>query len=125
MSRSDVVRCLVTYTDWWQPSSTSVLQVGPSKRAAALTDGMRPGLLESLGDRVELRRRMQCLEPRERDVLFLWYVHQLSAIDIAKTLRISRRHCFRIRAAAMRKLVDLGETPPGDAEDSSSSLDRS
>jgi DNA-directed RNA polymerase specialized sigma subunit len=44
------------------------------------------------------------LSDRERCVLFLWYVRQLSAQEIAKELRISRRQCFRIRSAALRAL---------------------
>jgi hypothetical protein len=41
--------------------------------------------------------------------LFLWYVRQLAVGDIAKAIHASRRHCFRIRAAAIHKLVQLGE----------------
>jgi len=70
---------------------------------------MRPGLLETLDERTELCRRMQLLEDRDREVLILWYVMQLEARDIAKALHISRRQCFRRRAAAIRKLVDLDE----------------
>ena len=52
---------------------------------------------------------MQQLSEAERSVLFLWYVRQLAVEDIAKELRISRRQCFRRRASAIRKIVELGE----------------
>jgi DNA-directed RNA polymerase specialized sigma subunit len=73
-------------------------------------DGLRTGLLESLDVRAELCRRVSKLEDRDRDLLFLWYVVQLVAEDIAKALGISRRQCFRRRARAIRRIVELGET---------------
>jgi DNA-directed RNA polymerase specialized sigma24 family protein len=106
-SENEVVRCLVTYTDWWQLVSTSVLSLGPRSRGFS-SDGIRPGLVETLEERMELSRRMAELPPRERGVLFLWYVGQLSATQVARGVGISRRHCFRVRARALRRIVELG-----------------
>ncbi len=39
----------------------------------------------------------------------LSHIKQLDAHEIARELRISRRHCFRRRAAAIRTIVELGE----------------
>ena len=105
-----VILALLTYTDWWQPSTTSVLQVGGARRSLEFGDGLRAGLLETLDVRTELRRRVSQLEDDDRELLFLWYVVQLEAQDIAKGLGISRRHCFRRRARAIRRIVELGET---------------
>jgi hypothetical protein len=105
-----VVRTLLTYTDWWQPTTTSVMQVGAMRRSGrGFTDGISPGLLSTIDVRTELGRRMGLLEERDRTILFLWYVRQLAVGDIAKTIHTSRRHCFRLRASAVRKIVDLGE----------------
>lgn len=112
-TRADVVRCLLTYTDWVQPATTSVLQVAAARREKNVPDGFRAGLLETLDERTELCRRMQIVDERDRQLLFLWYVAQLSAQDIARALRISRRQCFRLRARAIQKIVELGE--PGQA----------
>lgn len=109
-SPRDVIRGLVTYTDWWQPGSTSVMQVGPARRTQGTHDGIPPGLLDSLDERAELCRRMQSVDERDRWLLFLWYVRQLAVEDIAGALGISRRQCFRRRSAAIRKLVELGES---------------
>ena len=111
-SPAEVIRGLLTYTDWWQPATTSVLQVGLARRSRDLPDGIRDGLLESLGDRAELCRRMQRVGPVDRTILFLWYVRQLSAQDIARAVGISRRQCFRRRARAVRAVIDAGQ-PPG------------
>lgn len=109
-SPMSVVRGLVTYTDWWQPSTGSVMPVGAARRGSAVSDGLAPGLLESLDERIELSRRMRAMDDRDRRLLFLWYVRQLSATEIARELGISRRHCFRLRSEAIRRLVELGDS---------------
>jgi hypothetical protein len=103
-----VVWALITYTDWWQPNSASVYNVG-KRRGSFVSDGIREGLLDTLPERDELCRRMQRIAERDRRLLFLWYLRELPAIDIARELRISRRQCFRRRAAVIRRIVDLGE----------------
>jgi hypothetical protein len=105
-----VVRALLTYTDWWQPTSTSVMQVGAMKRSGrGFTDGISPGLISTIDVRTELGRRMGLLKERDRTLLFLWYLQQLAVSDIARIIGTSRRHCFRLRASAIREIVDLGE----------------
>jgi DNA-directed RNA polymerase specialized sigma24 family protein len=106
-SPDEVVRALLTYTDWWQPATASVIPVRAARGAEG--DGIRPGLLEHLDERTELCRRMALLEPRDRELLFLWYVRQLPVEDIAREIRRSARQCFRLRARAIRLLVEAGE----------------
>ena len=105
-SRDEVIRALLTYTDWWQPSTGSILQVGSARRDANAGDGLRAGLVETIDARTELCRRMEALSERERHVLFLWYVRQLAAHEIARELDISRRQCFRLRSRAVDALTD-------------------
>jgi hypothetical protein len=106
---NQVVWALITYTDWWQPSTASIYRVG--RRGRYATDGMRGGLLDTLPERDELCRRMQQVDERARHLLYLWYLRQLEVREVARELRISRRHCFRLRAAAIRRIVELGEDP--------------
>ncbi len=106
-SASDVVRGLITYTDWWQPTSSSVLLVGAARRSSEMADGIGTGLLDRLDERSELRRRMQHLSEPDRRLLYLWYVVQEPATSIARTLGISRRQCFRRRASAIKRIVEL------------------
>jgi hypothetical protein len=105
-SVSDVIRALVTFTDWWQPLTSSVLQVGALRRSSGFGDGIRDGLLDTIGERSELSRRIRQLDERDRRILFLWYVRELPAHEVASEVRISRRQCFRRRSAALRALVD-------------------
>jgi DNA-directed RNA polymerase specialized sigma24 family protein len=104
-----VVRSLITYSDWWQPATGSVLAVAGARRDSDFGDGLRAGLIETLDERTELRRRVGLLSERDRKLLVLWYVVQLPAQDIAKRVGVSRRHCFRLRAGAIRRIVELGE----------------
>ena len=105
-----VIMALLRYTDWWQPGTASVIQVGAARRNSTYSDGIPSGLLATLDERTELCRRMQQVSDAERSVLFLWYVRQLGVDEISHELRISRRQCFRRRASAIRKIVELGES---------------
>jgi DNA-directed RNA polymerase specialized sigma24 family protein len=102
-----VIRCLVTYTDWWQPVTTSVLQVAVSRSQDS--EGFRQGLIDTLDERTEICRRMEHLTNHDRHLLFLWYVEQRPTEEIARLLGISRRQCFRRKGRAIRTLVQLGE----------------
>jgi DNA-directed RNA polymerase specialized sigma subunit len=108
-TRRDVITVLVRYTDWWQPATSSILVAGAARRSNEFSDGIRDGLLDSLDERAELRRRMAHLTERDRRVLFLWYVRELEVSEIARFLKLSRRQCFRIRASAIDRLVEQGE----------------
>lgn len=103
-----VIWCLLTYTDWWQPSSASVMQVGAARRSAGESDGIRPGLLDTLDERTELCRRVAALDDRLRRILFLWYVAQMPVTDIARQIGVSPRQCQRLRARAVDQVVELG-----------------
>ena len=107
-STNQVVWALVTYTDWWQPSTSSVYRVG-NRRGTFASDGIRAGLLDTLPERDELCRRMQLIAERDRRLLYLWYLRQLPVQEIASELRISRRQCFRRRGAVIRRIVELGD----------------
>jgi DNA-directed RNA polymerase specialized sigma subunit len=108
-SPRDVIRCLVTYNDWWQPSSGSILLVGGARRDKTLRDGLNPGVVETIDERTELSRRMQYLSEDDRRILFLWYVKQMHVDLIADSLHLSRRQCFRRKSRSIRAIIDLGE----------------
>jgi DNA-directed RNA polymerase specialized sigma subunit len=94
------------YPDWYQPPTSSVMKVGAARLDKNIGDGLNPGLIETLEERTELCRRMARVSERERLVLFLWYVKQLHVDDVADTLELSRRQCYRLKAKAIRAVVD-------------------
>lgn len=106
-SADEVIRCLVTCTDWWQPSSAWMVKV-KQRRGNHHSDGFRVGLVDSLGERAELTRRLRYISESDRHLLFLWYVEYRQVEDISRILGISRRQCFRRRARIIRDLVELG-----------------
>ena len=86
-----------------------------TRRGTFASDGIRDGLLDTLPERDELCRRMQQMRESDRRLLFLWYLRQLPVHEIARELRISRRQCFRRRAAVIRRIVELGDPVAADA----------
>ena len=109
-----VIWALITYTDWWQPSTESVYRIG-ARRQTFASDGIPGGLLDTLSVRDELCRRMLQMRESDRRLLWLWYLRQLPVHEIAQDLRIGRRQCFRRRASAIRRLVELGDQIPANA----------
>ena len=101
---------MITYTDWWQPKTESVYRIGA--RATFASDGIPGGLLDTLSERDELCRRMLRVRESDRRLLWLWYLRQLPVHEIAQDLQIGRRQCFRRRASAIRRIVELGDPVP-------------
>lgn len=108
-THEDVVRCLLTYTDWWQPSTGSVaVTAGPTRRRC-IGDGLRDEVVDGLDERTELVWRLAHLDRLDRKILFLFYVAYLSGAEIAEDVGLSERQCYRRRNRAVERLVDLGE----------------
>ena len=105
-----VISLLRRYREVFDPKTTSVLLV--SRQGFDPSQGpFRAGFLSRLDEREELRRRMaDRLAERERKLLFLWYVVELRPGDVARTIRVSRVHCYRLRNDALAALCD-GEVP--------------
>lgn len=111
-TRQDLIRCLVTFADWWQPTTTSVLSMRsvPTPRDPS-RDPFQPGLLDRIEERAELHRRLAHLEPRDREILFHFYVSSLPASEVAERTGLSIRQCFRRRNRALDELLAVGQDP--------------
>jgi hypothetical protein len=107
-----VISMLRRYRDVFDPRTTSLLLV--SRQGFDPSQGpFRAGFLSRLDEREELRQRMtDRLAERERKLLFLWYVVELRPCDVARTIRVSRVHAYRLRNDALAALCD-GEAPGG------------
>lgn len=111
-----VIRCLSTWTDWWQPTSSSIVSLDARRPSLDQTrDPFRQGLLESIDERTELRWRLDHLEAVDREILYRFYVLMSPAEQVAEDVGLSTRQCFRRRNAAVRALAALAE-PPAMAE---------
>ncbi len=72
-----------------------------------------PGFLTRFEERTEVDRLLQDLDPRDRQLLTLWYVEGHPVTTIARRLGISRVHCYRLRDRALRQMVEASSRNVG------------
>jgi hypothetical protein len=102
-----VAHALKRYRDVFDPKTTSVILVLSRSGFEAPREPFRNGFVDKLDEREELRRRMvERLCQRERRLLYLWYVADLPPSRVARSLGISRMHCYRLRKEALLALSD-------------------
>ena len=111
-----VERALQCFTDPYQPNTSSITTV-PQGRAGAERFPFGPALLDRLEERKELRARMAWLDPEARVVLARWYLEGARPETIARDLRRSVRHVYRVRARAVEQIVALGQADEFDDAD--------
>jgi len=105
---AEVIRALKRCREAYDAASGSLLVVGRNGRDPH-RDPFRRGFLEHLEERTELLRRMHGLDERDYWILIYWFVEDCSAVEIARWLRVSRVHCYRLRRAALECVVAMGE----------------
>ena len=101
---SDVVRALERVRDSYVPRSTSFMSA--ARGSDPYADPFRPGFISTFEERHEVLRRLRDLDQRAQHLLLLWYVAGKPVTDIARALRVSRVHCYRIRARAIAAMLD-------------------
>lgn len=117
----DIVKALKRYRDIYDPKSGSFVFASKSNWNPT-SSPFRGGFLEGLDQRDELLRRMCARLPeRERLLLLLWYVADWPVPRIAKTLKLSRMHCYRLKKAALGSLIDEPEAVDWAEEDEAAS----
>jgi DNA-directed RNA polymerase specialized sigma24 family protein len=110
----DVIRALLRYREVVDPRTGSILFLGGGRRYRS--DPFHPGFLAGMEERAELVRRLRRIEPRDRLLLFLWYVDGLPVTEIAQRMGISRMQCYRRRDRALKAIMVDGThagEPPG------------
>jgi DNA-directed RNA polymerase specialized sigma24 family protein len=103
--RSDVIRAFGRCRDLDEPRSGSIVHRISSTGGDRSGDPFHPWLLAGLEERAELADRLRRVGPRERRLLFLWYAEGQPVSAIAKTLGISRVHCYRLRDRAIQAML--------------------
>ena len=102
-----VERALHCFSDPYQPRTSSVTTV-PQGRAGADRFPFGPALLDRLDERSELRARVALLDDEARIVLARWYLEGARPEVIARDLRRSTRHVYRVRTRAVEAIVAMG-----------------
>ena len=101
----DVIQAFERCRDFEEPRSGSIVHRISSSSKERSRDPFHPSLLAGLEERAELADRLRRIGPRERRLLFLWYVEGRPVTAIAKTLGISRVHCYRLRDRAFQAML--------------------
>ena len=99
-----VVRWLVRVCAPVAAPSASLVTVG--RAGAGRSDPVGTGQASRAQAADALLGRFHLLEPRERELLFLWYGEDWPVTRIAAHLGISRVHCYRMRDRALQRLID-------------------
>ena len=60
--------------------------------------------IETYGD---LKQAMDCLEPREKAIIYFRFFKDMSQTEVAKRLNISQMHVSRLQQKALRRLKEL------------------
>ena len=109
----EALRC---FADPYQPRTSWITTI-PRGRAGADRFPFGPALLDRLEERTELRARMAWLDQEAKVVLARWYLEGARPETIAKDLRRSVRHIYRVRARAVEQIVAMGRADEFDDAD--------
>jgi RNA polymerase sigma-B factor len=77
----------------------------PSSLAEFLGDV--DGSLDNLEKYGDLNQAMDCLEDRERSIIYLRFFRDMSQTEVARKLNISQMHVSRLQQKALKRLKDL------------------
>lgn len=69
--------------------------------------GEADGSLENLEKYGDLNQAMDCLDQRERSIIYLRFFKDMSQTEVAKKLNISQMHVSRLQQKALKRLKDL------------------
>lgn len=107
--RDEMILALMRFVE---PPSHHRGDVTPVRRKSSVaTLGFAPSRLDGMELRSVLARRFKALGPRERLILFRWYVEGASPAQIALEVGVSRVHCYRLRNRALDQLLSEGAEP--------------
>ncbi|MCL6628956.1 MAG: RNA polymerase sigma factor SigF [Armatimonadetes bacterium] len=69
--------------------------------------GDTDGSLNSLDKFGDLSQAIECLDPREKAIIYLRFFKDMSQTEVAKRLNISQMHVSRLQQKALRRLREL------------------
>ena len=102
-TEAQIIRALAHTRQAVDPRTGSIIFLSGAK--SGNKDPFSGAFLAGIEERSELVRRLRLIEPRERLLLFLWYVEGLPVTTIAERLGISRVHCYRLRKRAFEQMT--------------------
>jgi sigma-70-like protein len=109
---SEIISALRRARDFYDPVTTSLMIIRKNN-GSRHDEPFRRGFLTTFEERAYLIGLFRVLEDREQTLLLLWFLGGVPVAQIARRLRMSRVHCYRIKERALHKLLKAskGETP--------------
>ncbi len=65
------------------------------------------GSLQNIDTYGDLKQAMECLEPREKAIIYYRFFRDMSQTEVARRLNISQMHVSRLQQKALKRLKDL------------------
>lgn len=65
------------------------------------------GALQNIETYGDLKQAMECLDPREKAIIYYRFFRDMSQTEVAKRLNISQMHVSRLQQKALRRLREL------------------
>lgn len=65
------------------------------------------GALQNIETYGDLKQAMECLEPREKAIIYFRFFRDMSQTEVAKKLNISQMHVSRLQMKALKRLKEL------------------
>jgi len=63
--------------------------------------------LQSIDAYGDLKQAIECLEPREKAIIYYRFFKDMSQTEVARRLNISQMHVSRLQQKALRRLKEL------------------
>ena len=108
-SYEEIINTLKTLNDYYYLRSNFIVCHKSSKLDIRSREPFRQGFLSSIEKRSELLKRLNKLDKREKTILLLFYTFSKPINYIGHALRLSCRHCYRIKKKALQNIMNMGE----------------
>jgi len=69
--------------------------------------GVADATLQNIDEYDDLKEAVECLDNREKMIIYLRFFHDLSQTEVAQRLNISQMHVSRLQHKALKRLKDL------------------
>lgn len=101
---TDITTSLMRSQGFLDPKTTSLMLPGRGEYNVS-AEPFRAGFMDRLEERAVLTRLLRLLDERSCRLMLHWYVEQRPVTEIARRLRVSRVHCYRLRNKALSRMV--------------------
>ena len=108
-SYGEVINTLKTLNDYYYLKSNFIIYPKSNKSDIRDREPFRPGFLRSIEKRSELLKRLNKLNKNEKTILLLFYTFCKPITYIEHALRLSCRHCYRLKKKALQNIISVGE----------------